>query len=351
MASWRPVARWLDPEGRPTTALEGIVRAAVAAPSVHNTQPWWFRAYPDSIDVYPDLDRQLVVVDLSGRELMLSVGAATFNLRVAILAHGWLPVRSLWPASGEDGPVARIAPAARVPVSRTVRSLAWAIPRRRTNRGPFKDIPVPATVQADLVAAAKAEGAVLRFAEPPARDALLSLVRTAERYWVDTPAYHEELARWSAERPGRADGIPASAVGRRSARGAVPVRDLSVALPEVVRLVARFEHDPAIAVLYTGDTPAEWLRAGEALQRVLLTATARGLATTLMTQPTEVPRLRALMGDRDTGRAAQAIIRFGYARLPAAPSPRRPVADVLRSRADRGVPRPGPDAVRTPHIR
>jgi nitroreductase len=208
--------------------------------------------------------------------------------------------------------------------------LAWAIPRRRTSRGPFKDIPVPAGVRADLVAAAQAEGAVLQFAVPGVRDALLSLVRTAERYLVDTPAYHEELAQWSGERPGRADGIPASAVGKRSARGAVPVRDLSLALPGVVRPMARFEHDPAIAVLYGGDTPPEWVRAGEALQRVLLTATARGVDTGLMTQPLEVPQLRGLIADRDTGRAAHAIIRFGYARLPAAPSPRRPVADVLR---------------------
>ena len=86
---------------------------------------------------------------------------------------------------------------------------------------------------------------------------------------------------------------------------------------------------PAIAVLTTdGDSPDHWSTAGEALQRVLLGATVRGLASTPFSQPLEIPALRELVSGSTAGRWAQVILRFGYAQ-PAALTPRRPLADVL----------------------
>jgi hypothetical protein len=332
MAGGRATVEWLDEDGNPGRILQTCLTAASAAPSVHNTQPWLFQLRRDSIDVLADPQRQLTVIDLSGREQIISIGAAMFNLRVSILAHGWLPVQSLYPAFGEFGPVmGRIAPSTPVAVPRTARALAWAIPRRHSNRSAFKGIPLPADVLSDLALAARAEGAVLRFADQESRRGLFGLVHAAERYWADDPSYREELAEWTAERPGRRDGIPPDAMGQRSASDAVPLRDLSLAFAGRERRVARFEPAPTIGVLYTGDNPRDWLRAGQALQRVLLTATVRGVAATLMTQPLEIPRLRELVADHATGRAAQAIIRFGYARLPASPSPRRPWQEVLRT--------------------
>jgi nitroreductase len=71
--------------------LLSCVRAAVAAPSLHNSQPWRFRIRAGGVDVYADRARQLEVVDPSGRELLISVGAAAFKLRVAIRQYGWVP--------------------------------------------------------------------------------------------------------------------------------------------------------------------------------------------------------------------------------------------------------------------
>jgi hypothetical protein len=77
--------------------------------------------------------------------------------------------------------------------------------------------------------------------------------------------------------------------------------------------VERFERAPVIAMLFhDGDDRRDWLRAGQALQRVLLTATVRGLATTPMTQPMEVNGLRALLGGGRRAGTAQAIVRIGY---------------------------------------
>jgi nitroreductase len=56
-----------------------VVAAAVWAPSVHNTQPWWFSARGQEISLYADAGRQLMVADPGGREMMISCGAALFT--------------------------------------------------------------------------------------------------------------------------------------------------------------------------------------------------------------------------------------------------------------------------------
>jgi hypothetical protein len=76
------------------------------------------------------------------------------------------------------------------------------------------------------------------------------------------------------------------------------------------------------------DGPEQWLRVGQALERTLLTATVRGLASTPLTQPLELPELRELLTPPDGPSYPQVILRLGYGR--AVPhSARRPVPEVL----------------------
>jgi hypothetical protein len=70
---------------------------------------------------------------------------------------------------------------------------------------------------------------------------------------------------------------------------------LDLAARAVTPAVGRLEEFPQLAVLTTArDVPAAWLRAGQALQRVLLTATARGLSASFLYQSIE---LRDMRGD------------------------------------------------------
>src|SRR5690348_4753647 len=82
--------------------------------------------------------------------------------------------------------------------------------------------------------------------------------------------------------------------------------------------------------VHSGQRQEDWLRAGQALQRVLLTATQRGLATGILTQPLET-RDAWLVRDPGAGSGwPQLILRIGYG-LPVSASPRRPVRDVLET--------------------
>src|SRR5215472_10587372 len=73
-----------------------LVTAAARAPSVHNTQPWRFRVGPDAIELWTDPRRKLRA-DSSGREMLISCGAALFGLRLAIRSLSYLPVTELLP--------------------------------------------------------------------------------------------------------------------------------------------------------------------------------------------------------------------------------------------------------------
>ena len=91
-----------------------------------------------------------------------------------------------------------------------------------------------------------------------------------------------------------------------------------------------FEDEPMIAVL-TAHLPgfAGDVQAGEALQRVLLTATVDGLVVSFLSQLIEVPEVRhavhRLLG---TARPPHAALRIGHG-WPTLRTPRRDVADLL----------------------
>lgn len=313
-------------DGRPGPAMLACLRAATAAPSIHNSQPWLFQVSGRQIRVLLDDRRRLAVIDPHGRAMHVSVGAALLNLRMAIRARGRLAHVDLLPDGERPHLAALVTVGAAQPVDPATRMLAGAIAGRRTNRRPFATRPVPDAVLAECVAAAVGEDALLMFVDPIARYDVLDLTRAAEQREVSDPGYLAELAAWTATTAERADGIPAAALGPRPDPAGLPARDFD---PTVAARTVRFEAEPTIGVLYSrGDEPADWLRSGQALQRVLLTATARGVATSLLTQATEVPPLRAELAAAGEPHWAQAVMRFGYAR-PAPRTPRRPLSEVL----------------------
>jgi nitroreductase len=310
-------------------ALTRCVRAAILAPSLHNSQPWRFRITDDGVEMFADRARRLEVLDPSGRELLISVGAALFTLRVAIRREGRIPAVTLLPDPARPDLIATVRPGEAAEPSAALLGLAGAITRRHTNRRPFQPFVVPADVVEELQTAAEHEGAALHVANHAVRTMVAGLGRVAEERLRASGGYHAELERWTRPVAGRRDGIPPTAFGPWDALERLPVRDFGLVHPQPWQHAEQFEPYPTIAVLTTtGDEPADWVRAGQALQRVLLTATRRHLATTPISQPVEIPAIREQLSDVRGGRWAQMVIRLGYG-VPAAATPRRPLADIL----------------------
>ncbi|MGC0336712.1 Acg family FMN-binding oxidoreductase [Streptomyces sp. SLBN-8D4] len=300
------------------TAVQALLAAAVAAPSIHNTQPWRFRLDPDSrsIEVRVDQERALPRTDPERRAQYLSVGAAVFNLRLAATHLGWNPLVTLLPAADDLDLLAtvQLTVGAVADGQPALGGLYEAIERRHTSRMPFTGRPVPEPIVTEMISSARAEGAYLDVPDIMGTRRLLRLTEAAEARNAVHPARAAE-ARASITAPGTdtSYGIPVTALGPRDASGRMPVRDFTGAPPAPWLPALRFERHAQVALLWTSrDRREDWLRAGQALQRVLLTATGRGVRTSMLHQAMEWPDLRAAMAGSRQGCRPQLLIRFGY---------------------------------------
>ncbi len=313
-----------DPE---RAALVSAVAAAARAPSMHNSQPWRFRIHDGVLDVLADPARQLHVADPHGWAVRLACGAAVLNARLALAVAGRPAVVTILPRPDRPELLACLAPGPPRPATPPEAALYRAIGRRYSNRHPFRAEPVAASSRAELIRAARDEGAWLRLlADPQSLGTVAGAIRTADAALNRNPAYREEVARWSHRDPYSTDGVPLDAAGP----GPEPHDLLTLrAYGTGERAAGRdFEADPLIGILATGaDGPHDQLAAGQALQRVLLTAADHHLASSMFSQPIEVAaardRLRSIAGN-----TPHMVLRIGYGR-PGYPTARRPVADIL----------------------
>jgi hypothetical protein len=311
---------------------KAVRRAAVRAtraPSVHNTQPWRLVIRDASLEIHVDRSRQLHVLDSRGRQMLISVGCAVFNARVSLAAAG-LDGQVEWtPDSLRPDLIARLTPTERPSDDdgdADIAHLDRAIEIRQTNRRRFTDESVPADVVERLVAVAAAEGAqlfpVVREAH---RAATARLSQLADGYENADPAYRAELRLWTTDDPRRADGVPAFAVPHVDgyADDDIPIRDFDTAgmgwLPSRTHSSI---HQCLLLLGTDSDHPDAWLRAGCALERVLLEIALAGYTASPLTQVIEVPRtheeLRAALGVQ---MAPHVLLRVG--RAPVTPATRR----------------------------
>ncbi|MFD8599949.1 Acg family FMN-binding oxidoreductase [Kitasatospora sp. NPDC059646] len=313
--------------------LRVLVAAAGAAPSLHNTQPWQFRAADDGhgVLVFADPQRAVPLADPEGRGLMLSVGAALFNLRVAAARQG-LPVEELELLPGPveaDSPVAVVHFGPRGVPDETA-ELADVIALRHSSREPFNNRDVPEAVIGELIAAAAAEDTALDALEEAEARRVLALITEAEAQIVADAARLAETGSWLRGEPA-ADGIPVAALGPQDHEARVPMRDFTGRGPAGSQ---RFEALPQLLTISTrGDTAADWLRAGQAMERVWLVATANGLRVSVLHQAVELPETRWRLRNPESGvGTVQVVLRVGYG-PPGAATPRREVDELLHGPA------------------
>jgi hypothetical protein len=309
-----------------------VVAQAARAPSVHNTQPWHFAWDGERFTLTADTARALQVNDPEGRELVMSCGAALYNLRLALRKLGLMSrVETLPRTRPQTLAVVEVLPGS--PADAEERRMFAALGRRHTHRAPFADRPLSPELTVRMQEAASEEGAQLFYVSDPGQRArILHLARAAERLLAGDEESQAEVRAWTAppDSP-RRDGVPAAAFHRdvTASAEALAARDFDLG-----REWGQIESPPSsagpVAVLATdGDTALSWLTAGQALEHLLVVAAERSAYAALHSQAVEVPHIRSeIQRELCTSAVPQLLLRLGYAD-DTSTTPRRPVSDIL----------------------
>ncbi|MET0492434.1 MAG: nitroreductase family protein [Actinoplanes sp.] len=308
--------------------LRRAAAAAVRAPSIHNSQPWLFRLRDGAVEILADRSRQLAVADSGGWALRIACGAASFNAQLALAAAGTPATVVLRPDDRDSDLMARLTPAEPRPATYLETDLFAAVARRHSNRQPFWPNPVPAETRVRLIEAARAESGWLDLlVGMTALSGFAEIAQSADRVLRRDERYQAELSAW-VHVDAAPDGISVTA-------GAPPAEPQDLLPQRAFGAPARapgrdFEPEPLIAILgVSGDRPYDQLLVGQAMQRVLLTATDAGLASSMISQPIEVPAAREQLR-RSLSRSGtpQMALRLGYGH-PGRPTARRDLSEFL----------------------
>ena len=314
-----------------------LVGAAVWAPSLHNTQPWLFGTDGRELSLYADRGRQLMAADPVGRQMLISCGAALFTARLALRSAGRIPQTQILPDPADPLLVARLSWPRRAAPSDYELRLFDQVLRRRTHRGGFDPLPLAPELLEVLRAGAKRDGAQLRvITDEAAAATLAATVQTAEQALRLDRRRVQEMAAWVSP-PGspRRDGLPATAYPARPVHtfpdfpGRDFARGCGWGLPPASTDAAARAAGVVCLLTTAADRPADWVNAGQALQRILLTSTACGVAAALHSQPLELSWLReSIRIQLGGGSYPQLLLRLGTV-IQTAASVRRPPASVL----------------------
>ena len=226
----------------------------------------------------------MVTLGFGNRHVAISCGAATYNACLAIRCTGHESWVQVLPAAYGTHPVSVVHIGVRRAAAPADLEQYDAIGDGRSEPGPYRDWRLPFSLITRLEEAAEAEGGFFRV-----------------------------LTSTQIER----------------------VRDV-VADSSVASWVTTGSDQITLAVLSTqGNSPREWIRAGMALERVLLTAYLHGVVASLSRAPVDQLEDRAQLSGVALGfDHPQLVLRLGY--------PRRDVTVASQRSSDQVVPAGGP---------
>lgn len=316
-----------------TDELGQVGEAARWAPSIHNSQPWRLRRLVDGIGIVDDITRSVPVIDPSGRDRTISCGSALYNAAVALRALGYATQSTLMPDPADPALIGTVHAVGRARPGDQDVLLHRMIPQRHTHRRVYRSHLVAEEDLLDLRQAVAAEGARLSVAEPSARRRLAHLLRIAVQAQSEDPELRNEVERWVRRggHPGTlVDGIPSSALGTSPFPVDSLVHGGTRGVPDAEEVEAELARSTVLVVSTREDTRHDWVIAGLALERLLLTATAKGLVATFAEQalqnPAVRPQIAAVLG---IWGHPQVLLRVGRPLVDAPVTPRRPLSELF----------------------
>lgn len=313
--------------------FEFLVAQAVKAPSGHNTQPWKFRQNESAVEIHPDFDRRLPVVDPDDRELFVSLGCAVENLCLAAQTKGYKSAVSV----GDTGVVTvSLAEEAGVKPS----PLFNQIDARQTNRSVYNGEEIALDVLKKLQSIRSEKGISVHYYARQTKqfNDIEQYVLQGNTNQMQKEAFKAELKSWmrfnKKHQDQTLDGLSCAVFGAPNVPRWMAEPIMSMAINAKTQNKADREKIASAShlVLFTTreNSRREWVSLGRTLQRFLLTTTELGIVHAYLNQPNEEVEI-ALEMTRTLGLAGEyptILLRIGYGRQQAY-SKRRAVKDVI----------------------
>ncbi|MFB9905383.1 Acg family FMN-binding oxidoreductase [Allokutzneria oryzae] len=316
-----------------------LIRAVQLAPSVHNSQPWSLELSKHDALLFERRDITLPYHDPTGRDRLLSCGTALANLELAVRELGWRAETSLSGDSSLSDWVGTVTASTPQPATATEHAWYEAIPRRRSYRLPFNRDGLSADEIKVVIAAAEVDGVSTQLvAGQDEIHALAGLVEYATNVYRHDHAYQRELAGWITRRHNRRvrTGIPQERLGPGLRFGGL-VRPNNPA-PDAEVIAESISRETVLVFLSERDSRREHVLAGAALQRAWLSATALGLAASVVTQPLHLSEVRGRLADAlELPGRPHALLRVGRPTWPIPAAPRRSAQEIAEPRYLEGL--------------
>ncbi|MFA6414663.1 MAG: hypothetical protein WC217_03190 [Candidatus Paceibacterota bacterium] len=275
------------------SAIRTILDTAVWAPSGDNSQPWSFVLRGDKVWVHLDPDRDNPILNFKLSGTYIAHGALIENIVLAAGEEGFSTEVRILPDPADPLCTAEITFKKSAP---TASPLGAAIRDRHTNRKSYKRRPLSIDALAALSAAVEPITGTKLFLleEKPAIRAVAAASAVTEQVALETPELRMLFVNdilWTDE------------VNRSGAQG---LYIKTMELPPPAQLLMRYLKNPIVAkianaigfatiarltntrlyasapamglITISEETPAAYIAAGRALERVWLEAASRGLA-------------------------------------------------------------------------
>lgn len=277
-----------------------MVEQAVKAPSGHNTQPWLFKLSENGIEIHPNFEKTLPVVDADSRELFISLGCTAENLCIAASYMGYGTIVDI-----DNSGIITIGLKKDPDVQKD--SLFDQITVRQTNRSVYNGKSIAEDTVAMLKSTPLKRGIKAYFYKNGTKDfdSILAYIVKGNIVQMSDDAFTDELKSWmrfNKKHQNRTnDGLSYAVFGSPN----LPKFIVKPIISGMLNPKAQNKGDvkkmqsSSHFVLFTiqANTRKEWVELGMHLERFLLKSTGLGIVHAYLNQPNEVSSISMEMAE------------------------------------------------------
>lgn len=313
--------------------LRFLLRFAVLAPSSHNSQPWHFYIQDNTVTLSAHTQRSLPVCDARKRLLYIALGCALENLLIAADYYGLgTTVAYRSDTKRDEAALVTFKQSTSSRSAENLNHLARYISARQTNRNPYSEQVPPESLLQKIAAYADKETTITLVGNGRQKQLITDLMIASRIAVFKDKNFRKEMAHYKRTNLTRSPiGMPGFTMGFGMLFSLLA--PFMIKHVNVMRFIVKQEkallnnYTPIVGIISTKeDERRQWVKTGQLLERVALTALRENAQTAISAVPLSVEPLQEILGIRSR---PQIFFRIGYTTLSPGHAPRLQAEDVI----------------------